>query len=196
MNYSSRYCASLLGILFCLCQCIVEADVVYAQKPIIAEEELVEAAFILQFIQFIEWPIPASATNSGASGNESSFVIGIVGSSRVGMFLEESAKQRMMADGKPIIVKKIITLDDVEKCQTVYICPTESSKTAQILSRMKNKPILSIGHEEKFMERGGLINLYNENDRLRFEISVEDVANSKLKFSSKLLQLGRIYKRQ
>lgn len=160
--------------------------------PLQVEEERLEALFIWQFLQFTEWPntVPVGE----ASGTS---CIGIIGSTRVGMFLEELARQKKLPDGTTMTVKRIISPEDAEKCRIIYISSTtEPAKAAQLLTRMKNKPVLTIGHDERFMERGGIINLYNEDERLRFEVNLAEANNNKLKLSARLLRLAaRIYNR-
>jgi hypothetical protein len=155
------------------------------------EEERMEALFIWQFLQFTEWP--QSMILPDASG---SYSVGVIGTNRVGTFLEELARQKKLPDGSVIVVKRIMAPEDVEKCRIIYIAPTiEPAKASQLLARMRNKPVLTIGHEERFMERGGIINLYTENDRLKFEVNLAEANNSKLKLSARLLRLAKIYNR-
>lgn len=162
-----------------------------AQQQVVAEEERVEAATILQFIPFIEWP-----PNALPSGNDTPILIGVLGASRVEEFLTAQARGRRLPDGRQIAVKRLAAPDEVEKCHLVYICSSENGRLSQIMSKLKNKPVVSVGHDERFMEKGGLINMFTDNNKMRFEINPDEAANSKIRFSAKLLRLGRIYSKR
>ena len=56
---------------------------------------------------------------------------------------------------------------------------------------MSGKPVLTVGDSQGFAERGVLINLFEESGYLRFDINMAAVQASPLKFSSRLLRLGR-----
>jgi hypothetical protein len=165
----------------------VQADVPFVgskeEQQITAEEEKIQAAFIWQFLQFIEFPAPAS--------QQEPFVIGVVGSTRVEMFLSDILKQKQFGGGRVIELRKITNIDDVVRCNAVFIAPAESVRLAQILGKTRGNPILTIGRDETLLEKGGLVNFYVESAKVRFEYNADEIPASKLRFSSKLLRLGR-----
>jgi hypothetical protein len=152
-------------------------------QQITAEEEKVEAAFIWQFLQFIEFPAPANP--------QESFVIGIVGTTRVESFLNDIVRQKQLSDGRALEVRKISNPDEMLRCNVVFVAPTETPRLPQILGKVRGKAILTIGRDDEFLDRNGLMNFYVENARVRFEYNIDEIPNSKLRFSSKLLRLGR-----
>jgi YfiR/HmsC-like len=152
-------------------------------QQITAEEERVEAAFIWQFLQFIEFPAPASP--------QETFVIGIIGTTRVELFLSNIVRQRQLADGRAVEVRKISNPEEMLRCNVIFVAPTETPRLPLILGKMRGKSTLTIGRDDEFLERGGLMNFYVENARVRFEYNADELPNSKLRFSSKLLRLGR-----
>lgn len=157
-------------------------------QQITAEEEKVEAAFIWQFLQFIEFPAPANP--------QETFVIGIVGATRVEPFLNDIVRQKQLSDGRGLEVRKISNPDEMLRCNVVFVAPTETPRLAQILGKVRGKPILTIGRDNEFLERGGLVNFYVENARVRFEYNSDDLPSSKLRFSSKILRLGRQFSKK
>jgi hypothetical protein len=52
--------------------------------------------------------------------------------------------------------------------------------------------VLTVGEIEGFARRGGTINFYLEDDKVRFEINPESTRERGLRMSSQLLALGRI----
>jgi hypothetical protein len=152
------------------------------------EEEQLQASFIWQFLQLTEW-------SSLQATPENMFTLGVVGTSRVEGFLEQIARNRKLPDGKTVVLRKITALEDIERCRAVYVCGSETLRLPQILARSKNKPVLTIGRDPQFIEKGGIINFFAENNRLRYEINLDEASTSSITFSSKLLRFGRLYKR-
>lgn len=152
-------------------------------QQITAEEEKIQAAFIWQFLQFIEFPAPANP--------QEPFVIGVVGTTRVELFLSDIVKQKQLGEGRTVELRKITNIDDIVRCNAVFIAPAESVRLAQILSKTRGKSILTIGRDDTLLEKGGLVNFYVESAKVRFEYNADEIPSSKLRFSSKLLRLGR-----
>jgi hypothetical protein len=200
------FCALML-MVYAVCTCYScekaaytlywnPGDITETQQQ--AEEEKLQAAFFWQFLQFIEFPAGAvQAALAGAAGVNAAaqepFVIGVVGTSRVENFLTDIIRAKRLPDGRTPEIRHLTNLDDVSRCQAVFIAPSESARLPQILARTRGKCILTVGRDESFLLRGGLVNFYTENSRLRFEYNADEIAFSKLRFSSKLLRLGKQY---
>jgi hypothetical protein len=153
-------------------------------QQIQAEEEKIEAAFIWQFFQFIEFP---------AQTLQEPFIVGFIGTSRVEIFLAEIIRQKRLQDGRAVEVRHLNNLDEIIRCNAIFVAPSENARLTQILTKTRGRGILSIGHDDDFLLRGGMMNFYIENTRVRFEYSTEEIASSKLRFSSQLLRHGRQY---
>lgn len=153
-------------------------------QQIQAEEEKIEAAFIWQFLQFIEFPTLSL---------QEAFVVGFIGTSRVENFLLDITRQKRLADGRAIEVRHVNNLDEIARCQVIFVAPTENSKLTQILSKTRGRNILTIGRDNDFLLRGGMMNFYIENTKVRFEYNTEEMSASKLRSSSQLLRHGRQY---
>jgi hypothetical protein len=184
-----RRCLVVVGVLVLwLCEASLNARLyapvkVFDVQQMTAEEEKLQALFIWQFLQFIEFPPPQTP--------QETFVVGVVGATRVETFLGDVVKQKQLGDGRFVEVRKITNIDDIVRCNAVFIAPSEAAKLAQILAKTRGKPILTIGRDDTLLEKGGLINFYVENSKVRFEYNVDEIPNSKLRFSSKLMRLGR-----
>jgi hypothetical protein len=61
------------------------------------------------------------------------------------------------------------------------------------LSKTRGRNILTIGRDNDFLLRGGMMNFYIENTKVRFEYNTEEMSASKLRSSSQLLRHGRQY---
>jgi hypothetical protein len=61
-----------------------------------------------------------------------------------------------------------------------------------VLGKAAGHSCLIVGEEAGFTRSAGSVNFYLENNRVRFEINPASAGKSRLRVSSKLLQLGRI----
>ena len=147
--------------------------------------ELVEAELVERFTQFIDWP------EDRLAAPEDPFILGLIGRDGVGPALEKLARARGLKKHRV----EIVLLDGpegVERCHAVWIDTAANDQLGAVLARTSGKPILTLGDTEGFAARGVLINLRREATRISFEINLGAVRRSGLKFSSRLLALGKI----
>jgi hypothetical protein len=142
-------------------------------------------AYIYNVTKFVEWP---SETFSSASAP---LVICIAGRDPFPVDAEHELRSRVTG-GRPIDIRKITTKDNPGICQVVFISDAEQKNTAGILSSAENTSALTIGENEGFVERGGVVNLVTQNAKIHFEINAAAAARKHLLISSRLLALAKI----
>jgi hypothetical protein len=145
-------------------------------------EEL-KTMYIERFTRFIEWP-------SGALPAAAPFVVCIQGSGGAAGDLGSMAASRQFKE-RSCEVRRVRAGSSLGGCHLLYIAPSEAPRLVQILEAVSGKPVLTVGDSQGFAERGVLINLFEESGYLRFDINMAAVQASPLKFSSRLLRLGR-----
>ncbi|HSZ86829.1 MAG TPA: YfiR family protein [Puia sp.] len=161
-------------ILFCL-----SASTPQAQMR--EQEANLKAAFIYNFINYIDWD---------AGNNNNDFIIGIVGSSDVTKSLIDFSKGKTAKD-KKIIVRVFNRPEDIENCQILFIPKNISFSLHSILEKT-DKGTLTISEETGFAEQGTALNFYIQNDKLKFEANIKAIDGAGLKASSQLLKLAKI----
>lgn len=150
-----------------------------------AGEYEVKAAFLYNFAKYVKWPAtPAPASNSA-------FVIGIVGTDPFGAILDRTMQGKAV-QGKPIVVQRYAKPDDVGACDMLFIGASESRNLAKLLAAVDKAPILTVGDMPEFAQRGGMINLVVDDNRVHFEVNVEAAERARLTPSSQLLRLAKI----
>jgi len=147
-----------------------------------ALEYKVKAEFLERFTRFIEWPPGAFAAA------DSPFVLCVIGDNPFGGYLDQMTQTRKI-QSRRITNRVLKVAADVDGCHLVFIA--RGGPLQQVLTRIASKPVLTVGDSPGFSEAGVLINFFVEKDRVRFEINGDAVKKSGLKFSSKLLDLGR-----
>jgi hypothetical protein len=74
-------------------------------------------------------------------------------------------------------------------CQIIFF-PHPASK--EILTSIYHKPILSVGVQKDFIALGGIIFLFEEDQKIHFFINNVDAQEANLKMNSQLLALSRL----
>ena len=84
-------------------------------------------------------------------------------------------------------------LDDlslIQKCDLVFINSEPSTNTEQILSFLKDLPVLTISDGDGLAQKGIMINFILVDNKIRFEINKQSLDKSAIKASYKLLMLA------
>lgn len=151
--------------------------------------EQVEAELVERFTRFVDWP------QGHLADPDAPFVLGLAGHNGVGPALERLARSRGFKDRK-VEIRRLNGPEGVEGCHAVWITSAAGAQLGAFLARTSGKPILTLGDTEGFAERGVLINLRRGATRIGFEINLDEAKKSGLKFSSRLLELGKIVEAQ
>jgi hypothetical protein len=143
-----------------------------------------KAAYIYNFAKFVEWPSEAL----GPAG--SAMDIGVLGSEETARELAALLSSHSV-HGHPIAVRHLSRAEEGRKCPIVFVAegapdPLETG------AALAGWPVLTVGEGMGFVEAGGMIALYLEEDRLRFAICPERVERNHLRMSAKLLALSHI----
>jgi hypothetical protein len=146
-------------------------------------EDKVQAAFIYKFIQFIEWPTDLEKTSN-------KFKISIYGKSNMKELLQTFSGEKV--NGRLLEIHSVENLDSIKKCHILFISPSEASRLDEILETLKDSSVLTISRMEGFAQKGGMINFYVNEERVRFEINPQSAKNAGLKISSKLLKVSKV----
>ena len=140
-----------------------------------------KAAFLYNVVKFVQWP--------GLSPNR--LVIGVLARDSFRRTLE-SLVNRKIVHGRSIVVRELRGEDDARGCHVIFFDDTsEAPRREDILRRVAEGGVLTVGDTTMFLAEGGLIRLYVESDHLRFQIDPARVQLAGLKVSAQLMSLAR-----
>ncbi len=148
-------------------------------------EYALKARFLLQFPEFVVWPAEASLTDTSKP-----FVVVVLGTSPFDRHLDEALGSRKVK-GHPVKLVYSSDLAALDACHMVFICASEKGRLKEIVSRIGNHPVLTVGDTEGFGKKGVMINLAVEEDLPRFEINLGAARFNNLGISAQLLNLAR-----
>jgi hypothetical protein len=163
--------------------CLVSA--VYLAHAAGVSEYQIKAAFLFNFLQFVDWP------HSAFRDERDSLVMCILGPDPFGPELDSIiAGERIK--GRPIIAQRYDHIDALGRCHLVFVNKSSRNELRNSLARLKGQPVLTVGETEAFTGLGGMIEFVTQNNRIRLRVNVDAANEAQLRLSSKLLRRSEI----
>jgi len=153
-----------------------------------SSEYLIKAGFIFNFAKFVEWPQTTFAQP------DSPIVIGILGTDPFGAIIDQIVQDKKIG-GRGFVVKRLkwgADPKDLKECKILFVGASERIHIDELVQIVRGLPILTVGETPGFAERGGVIRLVLEDNKVRFEVNVDAAHQAGLTISSRLLTLARI----
>lgn len=145
-------------------------------------ETQVKAAFLFNFMKFVEWPLPDAQTRP--------YAICIAGPDDVRHALA-ALLTAAGESGRGFAVRALPEGDDPRECHSVFIAAGEARRTSAIIGQVARAAVLTVGETPSFLREGGIVRLYVNDNRLRFQIDPVGARSARLKVSAQLLSLGQ-----
>lgn len=146
-------------------------------------EYQLKAVFLYNFAQFTEWPTDAFATA------QSPIVIGVLGNDPFGPILDEVLRGETIG-GRPLVAAHYRSVQDIKRCDILFISQSETRRMDEIVNSLKGKPILTVTDAQGPSTDGVIIRFIIENNKLHFRINLEAAKTAHLELSSRLLRLA------
>jgi TonB family protein len=156
-----------------------------ALSPQSATEDQVKAAYLLNFAKLGEWPPRA------LPDGPSSFVIGVSGADDDFLDVLRAVVGGKIIGTHPVVVIRVNSEEDAKSCHIVFFRSPERKHALTDVEGLAQPGLLLVGEDESFLGQGGMINLFREHGRIRFELNSEALNNSEIHFTAKVLALAR-----
>ena len=127
------------------------------------EEARLKAAFVFNFIKFTEWPEGSAMRSSG------SIELCVVGERPLDGQLD-ALEGRSVRD--QTVRVRAWTSSTAGRCDIVFVAAGDGERLRAVLQANARGPLLSVGDESDFLERGGIIALKLSGGRVRFDINL------------------------
>lgn len=170
---------------------VISVDMAQAESER-GQEYKIKAAFLYNFIKFVEWPKEKVADSN-------SITIGIIGKNPFGKAFEP-LKNKQVKD-KRVIVEQFKSFDEskqpnvqieaLRNCHILFICRSEAEHLNKIIKSIEGHSVLTVGDTEDFLESGGIINFLKEKEKVCFEIDNKAAKQEEIDIRSKLLRLAK-----
>jgi hypothetical protein len=150
-----------------------------------ASESEVKAAFLFNFVKFVEWP------GEGGGASVGPIVVGVLGRGPLGDALRGTLDGRDVGN-RTLAVRRVSTDAEIAGCHVVFVAAREREEVAELAVRAAGPGRLTVGDGTGFLESGGIILLTLENARVRFVVNADAARRAGLEVSSKLLALATV----
>ena len=156
-------------------------------SPLFAQtsEYELKAVFLYNFTHFVTWP------ESAFSSPDSPFQLCVIGEDPFGHFLDDTVTSEKVND-HPIVVRRIQELDNSASCHIIFLSEKSPFTEQQVLSVVRDHPVLVTGETEEFAEKGGTIAFRVQDSRIRLQVNLRAARQANLAISSKLLKLSDV----
>jgi len=144
-----------------------------------------KAGVLYHIIEYVEWPTEAM------SNNPTALQIGLIGtySNALGVLSGKIVK------GRKLIVTGISDPQAAATCQVLFIGASEQTRISEIVTQLKDRPILTVSEVPGLAEQGVMVNLVPGQNRIIMEINREVAGRARLSMSSQLLKLAKVFPR-
>jgi hypothetical protein len=149
-----------------------------------AKDYELKAAYLYNFAKFAHW------SSAGATGVPNPLVIGVLGDSRVALSLSALTRNHTIS-GSVIEVRVLEQGPIAPEVRLAYIAGSADDAVRKLAPELFVRDRLTVGESDLFSERGGIIRLVVQGERLQFEIDNGRAQKSGITLSSQLLALAR-----
>jgi len=146
-----------------------------------ADEYSLKAAFLYQFTKYVSWPSEADGP----------IAICVLGDDPFGPILDETLAEKT-ATGQSLVARRIGSIRESTACRIVFVSRSERANLDATLAALADRPILTVADMDGFPQRGGMINLTRDKERIRLEVNPGNAERAGLKIRSELLRLAEI----
>ncbi len=197
MIETKNYGLKLITITLCVMLCTPHVCAESSQS----REYSIKAAFLYNFIQFVDWP-----QEKEADSNEPITIV-ILGKDPFQNAFEVLKDKQVK--GKYVTIKKFRDFEELEKsgqnhnnqsnptietirnCDLLFVCSSEKGNLGKIITSLREHSVLTVSDMDGFLNAGGIINFLLEEKKVRFEINLKAAKQANLKIRSKLLRLAK-----
>ena len=169
------------------------------QAPEAAQPLQVEAAFLVNFLRYTQWPPPRDAVGP--------LVVCVVGPEEAAATVRAVASAAGGLQGRRIVVQRVAFPSGIDATSAglrrtagerlrdahlVFVQAAADGATDDVLRALDGAPVLTVGDAPGFAGRGGMLGLVHADDHLAFEANPQAIRAAGVLVSAKVLKLARI----
>jgi hypothetical protein len=137
-----------------------------------------KAAFLLNVTRFVDWPVDDAKTLTICDAADDALHEAI----------EQIVRGRTV-NGRELRLRRVAVGEAPGGCQVMFLASLQPSDAAEVL-RQTHGPVLTIGETLQFLRDGGMVRVFIEQQRIRFQIDHKAAQAAGLKISAQLLMLA------
>jgi hypothetical protein len=145
----------------------------------------VEAVFLFNFTQFVEWPASSFADAAAP------IAICVLGDDPFDGYLDDTVRGESVA-GRTLAVRRYRSVQDVGACHVLFVSRSEMARAPDIVATLGQRSTLTVSDGDSFIERGGMIRFVLADGHVKLRINIDAVRGAGLTISAKLLRVAEI----
>jgi YfiR/HmsC-like len=150
------------------------------------DEYRLKAAVLYNLAKFVEWPDEAFADATAP------LVVCVLGVDPFGAALDDTLRGHSVG-GHAASAKRIAEV--TPGCHVLFVANSEAKRLPAILERLRTSSVLVIGDAVGFVDRGGMIGLVTDDERVRFDVNLRAAERARIKISARLMALASSVRR-
>jgi hypothetical protein len=180
--------ATNIILVFCILGLSVSQS--NAEDTTISREYKIKTDYLFNLIKFISWPVQSNQRKPITTQ------ICIYGVSPFDRYLDKLSNKK--AKGRAIKISYIDYEKSIDSCTIIFVprpINTADLKFSKaLLNDVGNKPILTVGESNHFLDQGGLINLAIAENNVQLHINLTKAKGIGFEISGNLLEIAKVIK--
>jgi hypothetical protein len=140
-----------------------------------------QGRLLFNLAHYVEWP------SETLEDPEKPFVIGLLGCPALEARLRQSLQGKQVRNRR-IEIQVCDRVEQASDCHVLFVSKGERPRLGRVLEVLEGEPVLTISGMEGFARAGGMVGLFVERGRIRFQINHEAVRKGRLVMSARLLR--------
>lgn len=99
---------------------------------------------------------------------------------------------RRMAQGREIVVRKDVPLDQLKECSMVFVSEEHVRQLPNVVRQLGSAPVLLVSDGRHAVDQGAHLALLHNDDRVEFDVNLLNLQKSNIRASSQMLKLARV----
>ena len=150
-----------------------------------ANEFQVKSAYLYNFAKLAEWP----AASLPAANSPMVFCLLGGGDSFEGVLRATVAGKTV--GGHSVTVRTAESTEDLGPCHVVFVRAAERARTPAVSEVTAGKGILLIGEDRGFLSDGGMLNMFMEDGKVRFQVNMAALQRAGFRYDASVLAMAR-----
>ncbi len=143
-------------------------------------------ALVEKIATFLEWPDEADLSEP-----EQPFLLTFYGDTPLEARARQVYSERRFRNHQ-VVIRSAHHPWEIQPTHVLFVAGSSARALPSILQALDHAPVLVVGDSPGMASRGAEVNLYQEQDRIRFEINRAALARAHIRASFRLLGLARL----
>jgi hypothetical protein len=163
---------TIVAVLLCFGSSPIRAD--------LASEVQLKTLYLFNFSRFVQWPEPKKDAKI--------FRFCTYPQNPLGETLHQLEQRTIHA--KPVQINELKSVNDIKDCHAVFIDLDPAADLAKVNAIAIKNHVLTISDRNQFAKQGGMIQMFIEKGKIRFNINFDSSRSAFLQINSKLIKLA------